>query len=320
MLRRVSCKRELREHRERRYRLRAKTSRFIPDADSDFARMAKVFSKHVAEQAARFPLSPRQVEMLTASVKAFRSALKTALWSDTRGPVATRLKNHAREQAEKVVRAVARILRGMEEGSLTSVDRLMLNLHERPGRLKRRACPNIAPVLKYVGSTSPPDSHCHGRYSGGRHRLEYGNDFDRASGAKPHGVARMELFVELVPVGDPVPTHPGQLSGGRLWYLRSFTNSRFEVDFPVLADGTPMLVVYWGRWADACGGVGPFSRTCVARVEGGSNMALPQGTRVQRVETKYVVVQARYALPEPLETNEELDAVRMLPAAQAQVM
>ena len=38
-------------------------------------------------------------------------------------------------------------------------------------------------------------------------------------------------------------------------------------------DGTPRLVVYWARWADARGGVGPFSKTCVARVEGG---ALPE--------------------------------------------
>jgi hypothetical protein len=30
----------------------------------------------------------------------------------------------------------------------------------------------------------------------------------------------------------------------------------------------PMLVVYWARWADAKGEVGPFSQTCVARVEG----------------------------------------------------
>ncbi len=30
----------------------------------------------------------------------------------------------------------------------------------------------------------------------------------------------------------------------------------------------PMKVVYWARWADATGGVGPWSKTCVARVEG----------------------------------------------------
>jgi hypothetical protein len=31
---------------------------------------------------------------------------------------------------------------------------------------------------------------------------------------------------------------------------------------------TPMLVVYWARWADARGDVGPWSSTCEAGVEG----------------------------------------------------
>ena len=31
-----------------------------------------------------------------------------------------------------------------------------------------------------------------------------------------------------------------------------------------------MLVVYWGRWADAVGNVGPWSATVVSRVEGHS--------------------------------------------------
>jgi hypothetical protein len=32
----------------------------------------------------------------------------------------------------------------------------------------------------------------------------------------------------------------------------------------------PMRVVYWGRWADSTGNVGPFSATAVAWIEGGS--------------------------------------------------
>jgi len=44
-----------------------------------------------------------------------------------------------------------------------------------------------------------------------------------------------------------------------------------------------MRVVYWGRWADASGGVGPLSQTCAAPVEnapqclpgGASLLALP---------------------------------------------
>ena len=54
--------------------------------------------------------------------------------------------------------------------------------------------------------------------------------------------------------------HPSQMCGGLVWYLRSHSTSRFEVAYPMMPDGRAMLVVYWGRWADARGGVGPFSR------------------------------------------------------------
>ncbi len=155
-----------------------------------------------------------------------------------------------------------------------------------------------------------------------KHRLEYVNDFDRSSSAKPHGAVRMELFVELVPVGEPIPSHPGQRSGGRLWYLRSFTTSRFEVAFPVMDDGTPMLVCYWGRWADSSGEYGPFSETCVARAEGGTGLpqfALQSGaaqgeqirvTQVPAYLEARVTEMSSYALPHFVE-----DVAAALPAS-----
>jgi hypothetical protein len=111
----------------------------------------------------------------------------------------------------------------------------------------------------------------------------------------------LELFVELVPVGAKVPVHPWQYSGGRLWYLRSYSTSRFEVEFPSIGDGTPMLVVYWGRWADSRGGVGPFSQTCVARVEGG---VLPElmyvgGNRPQIAQVSRKIEHREFAMLEP---------------------
>jgi hypothetical protein len=38
---------------------------------------------------------------------------------------------------------------------------------------------------------------------------------------------------------------------------------------------TAMRVVYWGRWADSTGEVGPFSSTAVGWIEGGSEHFLP---------------------------------------------
>lgn len=265
---------DLKDLRERKYRLRAGGPRgvvkFIPNSDSEFAHMARNFASHIETHAERLPLSNEQVANLSAAVAGFRDALTQTMRARSCGPFATMQKNEARKKAEQIIREVANLLRPHQ--SLTAEDRFALNLNERPKKTKRRECPQIAPVLLFRGSTSP--------HAGARHILQFGNDFDRASTAKPHGAARLELFVELVPPTEPIPSHPGERSGGRLWYLRSFTTSRFEVEYPVLTDemgrSVPMRVCYWGRWADACGGVGPFSQTCVARVEG-DQLALPPG-------------------------------------------
>lgn len=321
MPRRRRNDRQLRLLRERKYKLQGtgKTHRFIPDADSDFARMAKHFAAHVASDAERFAIPAEQVDALENTVAAFREALYRTKVHSSAGPRATLVKNEARATAEKQVRDVAKLIRGTSESALTSVDRLHLNLPEKVKRAKARLCPQVSPLLRFVGAT-----HEAGRAGTGvpRHILEYGNDFDRSSNAKPHGAARLELFVELVPIGTPTPTQPGQLSGGRLWYLRSFSTSRFEVEFPVLDDGSPALVVYWGRWADARGGVGPFSQTCVARMEGGpesrgllepmylgKRAALPGGASVKRlVEPKqFAMLEAqesvRIVQPRQLESD-----------------
>jgi hypothetical protein len=77
---------------------------------------------------------------------------------------------------------------------------------------------------------------------------------------------RLELFVDLVPPGEPIPTWPGERWGGRMWYLRSYTRSPIEVEYPRCDE--QMRVVYWARWAGANGATGPFSNTLATRVEG----------------------------------------------------
>ncbi len=315
--RRRRIDRGLKEARQRKYRLRGgkgRTTRFIPDADSEFAQMARHFANHIEKNAERFGIEADTVEQLMKAVAAFRDALSATLVYSSAGPRATRIKKEARRNAEAIVRGVARFLRGAAEESLTSVDRMNLNMPKRAKRARQLACPQIAPILRFISSTDPYRNPA----LGGRHILEYRNDFDLAGTAKPHGAARLELFVELVPVDEPIPMHPGERSGGRLWYLRSFTTSRFEVDFPRMYDGekpAAMRVVYWGRWADASGGVGPFSQTCAAPVEnaphaltGGARPPQLQGA-TNHVEVQWVYVQSAIAgeLPERLADDPQQD-------------
>ena len=308
----------LRELRERKYRLRGSGgsgAKLIPNSDSDFAHMARIFANHIEANAERFGIAHEQVANLGERVAAFRDALHKTITHATCGPSATGIKNTARVNAEAIVRTIANLVR--VQPLITDVDRLHLNIHKRPQKLKRRECPDVAPVLMFKGSTDPNGS----AYGSAKHILEYANDFDRASNAKPRGVARLELFVDLVPPTEPIPVHPGQRRAGQLWYLRSFTTARFEVEPPVLRDGTPMRVCYWGRWADTKGNTGPFSKTCVARVEG-DQLMLPGAQQLPVFDERHrrknvvgrlpqqfggfqgaVVVEsgARYALPEQIE-------------------
>jgi len=99
-------------------------------------------------------------------------------------------------------------------------------------------------------------------------------------------------------------------------------------------------VCYWGRWADAKGNVGPFSKTCVARVEG-DQLALPGAPSVpvfdERHRRKNVVKQlpeqfagveakvvvesgARYALPGACSPGEQMGQTHAaLPGEQIQI-
>jgi hypothetical protein len=273
LMARINLALELR--RKRRYRLRSRTTKFIPDADSDFAHMARTFASYLKRHADRFVLAPEFIAAIDKAVDAYRDALSRTLRPGTCGPMATMRKNTARQEAEQKIRAAARVLRA--DDSLTGADRLLLRITERPKKLKRRKCPNTTPQLRFVGSTLPDGS------GPGKHILEYCNEFDEKDGAKPHGAVRLELFAEIVPAGEPIPKHPAERSG-RLPYVRSFTTKRMEVEFPIAVDGTPMLVVYWGRWADSKGEVGRFSKTCVARVEGWTSHALPAASQQRAIE------------------------------------
>lgn len=84
---------------------------------------------------------------------------------------------------------------------------------------------------------------------------------------------------------------------------------------------SPMQVVYWARWADSSGNVGPFSKTVVADVEGWptTRTSLPDQTEVRRRQQKIVITSARLELPDCDESVEaiEEDARRLLTATGA---
>jgi hypothetical protein len=261
-----------------------------------------MFAATLAGDPERYRVSDEEVNLLTRRAREFRAAFTKASGFGTRNGQSVMEKKAKRREAERLLRVHMNLIRA--DPSIGRGDKAVLNITERPEKLKRRECPKSPPVLRYLYSIDAIGG------GPGRHVLEFA-ELHGSGGGKPLHAARLELFVELAPVGPPgdaacVPRDPCDVArgaSGRPWYLRSFTASPIEVEFPVPMSG-PMLVVYWGRWADGKGNVGPFSKTCVARVEGWNADAgrmLPGATggmiQMQRVELKYVILQAPYVLP-----------------------
>ena len=223
--------------------------KFIPDSDHDFARMARGFSTAISADPEQYFLAADDAMVIDRAVTAFRERLALASRPMTRTRHAVFEKDAARREAERLVRQYGAMIRSNPE--IERGAKVAAGVRERPGRLHRRSCPKVGPYLRFLGSES------------GAHLLEFRDQFGAGSRAKPRGASRVELLVELVEPGAALPDRPG----ARPWYLRSFSSSPMRVEYP--QPESPRMVVYWGRWADATGQVGPWSKRVAARVEWG---------------------------------------------------
>lgn len=236
--------------------------KFIPNGDFDFAQMAEQFARVITHEPARFRVSEEELGAMNDAVGRYRQALQIARRGGTRSQVATAEKEAARGVAEKIIRRIAHALRHNE--TLTDADRIALGMRVRQGKPTVLRVPNEAPRLRFVRAI-------HNASAVPEHELQFSSLNYKP---KPDGAVRLELFVDLIAPDEKVPVCFGAARGGsRPIYLRSYTKSPIRV-MPPLAK-TPMRVVYWARWADSSGEVGPFSKTVEGWVEGGSHHMMP---------------------------------------------
>jgi hypothetical protein len=233
------------------------SKKFIPNGDHDFAFMAERFATTIATDPAQFGISPDDAANLTAVVGQFRSALD-ATRASTRTPVQTAAKETARQVAEKAVRRIARLVRA--DDSLDAATKVALGMSPQRAEPRTTTVPNEPPSVEFVRAI-------HEAGATPVHELNFSAIDGRKT--RPDGATRLELFVDLIMPDEPIPAFPGANHGTRPWYLRSYNKSPLRLQPPM--PRVPMRVVYWGRWADAAGNVGPFSATAVGWIEGGSH-------------------------------------------------
>ena len=288
---------KIRKKRAARKRLSGEQVDFIPEGDSEFACKARKFFECLEANPDRYGATPEDIWLLRHTVKSYRDALSKTMVKQHCTPSLVFEKDKTRKEAEKLIRSWGNHIRAHPE--IEPTHKKLAGVHERPTKLKKRTCPKAPPILKFEGST--PD--------GTQHILRIVDALDEKRRKKPPGAVRWELFIDFVPPGEPVPATPSD----RGWpkYVRSFTSNPEEFAFPVPSQ--PMLIVYWAKWADSTGETSPWSKTCVARVEGwsASAPALPESQakaiETTRVETKYIIVHAPHLLPETVEQDEVID-------------
>jgi len=283
--------------------------KFIPNGDMDFKVMAEQFARAIAREPARFGVGDADAQALSQKVEGYAEAFQAARWGGTSGSRAqTMAKDQAREDAERIIRRLAHTIRANDR--VDAQARLLLGLRERAKRTKMsRAADGL------VGPLEPPRlwfvrALHEANAATPMHELKFrSHDWSKAKAA---GAARLELFVDLVPPDEPVPAHPGANLSSRPWYLRSYSRSPIVLVPPMAR--VPMRVVYWGRWADSSGNVGPFSKTVAAWIEGGSHHLM--GARFNRTfePVRMPLLEARAAALPALEAVQVV-AMPMLEAA-----
>lgn len=243
------------------------SGKFIPNGDEAFKTMSHGFAINIANDPARVGVSQAESDELSAVVTRYADAFTACAFGDTAGSrIAKIVKKEARVEAEKIIRRLANRIRysdGIDAGIKS-----LLKLRERPTKATQQTVPNAPPKLTFVRALHE------GNGASPMHELKFlaMNSFSKA---RPAGAARVELFVDLVPPDEEIPARPGSNHSGRPWYLRSFTKNPIVLAPPMAK--VPMRVVYWARWADSTGNVGPFSATCVGWIEGGTHRGLPGG-------------------------------------------
>src|SRR5687768_882135 len=233
----------------------------IPNGDLDFKTMAQCFAQTIAKYAERFEVARDDVEQLDVAVRKYSDALQASR-SGARSEAATRAKDDARYEAEQIIRRLRHLVRLNKR--IDAASKILLGIRERTSKPKMLSCPPEPPRLRFVRAL-------HESGASPMHELSF-HAFDW-SRSRPEGAVRLELFVDLIPPEERIPSHPGANQGGRPWYLRSYTRSPIVLAPPM--PRVPMRILYWGRWADSAGGVGPFSATCAGWIEGGSHQHLP---------------------------------------------
>jgi len=202
---------------------------WIPRADAAFRTFAENFCKGIAADPPRYMMTQAESDSLMRWLNAFLAAYELASNPISRTKQTIADKDDARSVLENGIRKQGAFIRASD--GITDGDKLVIGVQPRNVAHNKRVCPSAPPMLQFIGALPGIDE------------LRYHNANTPDSKAKPHGAARLELWVAYSGPGEPTPT----VADARL--IGSFSKSRMLVkqDLDKLAQG--LKPTYFARWA-----------------------------------------------------------------------
>jgi hypothetical protein len=283
------------------------SKKFIPDSDPEFAIIARNFANKLSKDHARYFIPEADAQAIAEAVTAFLAAHQVNQQRHVRSSATAMRKDETRSVAERLIRKAGNLIRGDER--ISAADKLIVHIAERPTKLRKRECPQSRPNLHLVAGKRG------WQIMNNRHLIRFTDSERDHSEAKPDGAAALELFADVIPSGAPAPGMPSMRYGTHPLYLRSYSRSPIDVDYPKFAG--PVQIVYYARWVSATGETGPFSRPLVVPVDAfATQPALPDqhaGRALSGVEQTVFVTTVRRELPDQTVNDGREGAGRLLP-------
>lgn len=229
--------------------------KFIPNGDHDFLKMAENFAANVGGSPEQYGISEADAAELRAATARFAEAMRACGNPYERSPAVTAVKEQTRRSAETILRRLTAVIKS--NPAVDGAAKVIIGLNERTKAAAPLTVPDEVPRFSFWRAY-----HENGQVP--EHELGFGA---LDGSARPRGAVRLELFVDLIPADVSVQAHYRDGLPSRPVYVRSYTKSPIRL-VPPMAD-VPMRVIYFARWADADGNVGPMTGAVEGWVEGG---------------------------------------------------
>ena len=171
---------------------------FLPRRDNDFLNWASNFSSYVTAHSGELPIDAQQAAAVSTEVNGFRTNLNGHTAARDASQAACELKDEKKATAEAVIRNLARQFQASPD--VTDAQRQAMGLPVRDSARTLAAEPDMRRPYGIIDTSKPF-----------RHTLKYRQE-DAAGRGRPEYAVGCEVWMKILPAGDPVPTKPEDLT------------------------------------------------------------------------------------------------------------